>query len=114
MYKNRKNMELDTVKLNIKYIKDSYPKKVRLELINNLLEMQSDKLSGSIEQVENIHNMLDQIFSVVLKNLKWNIASSTNDWDYRPIEVMKEVFPNIDKTRWYNMRHKQVMDQLNK
>jgi len=107
-------MELDTVKANVKFIKDSYPKKTRIELITNLLEAQADKTISGQETVERLQNLIDQIFSTVLGNLKWNIASSKNSWDYRPIEVMQEVFPKIEKTRWYNMRHKQVIDELNK
>ncbi|MEA3522822.1 MAG: hypothetical protein U9R50_07585 [Campylobacterota bacterium] len=104
-------MELDTVKANVKFIKESYPKKVRMELVTNLIEAQANK---NDEVVENISNLLDQIFSVLLKNLKWSMAESLKDWDYRPIDIMKEAFPKIEKTKWYDMRHKQLIDQLNK
>ncbi len=107
-------MELDTAKANIKFIKESYPKKVRIELINSLLDAQSSQSIQASETLEKLHNLIDQIFSTILKNLKWNIATSKNDWDYRPIDVMKEAFPKIEKTKWFSMRHQQVIDELNK
>ena len=113
-------MKLDTQELNIKFIEDSYPKEVRVDLIQSLLVLEKtvlvkDKTIQGIEastKVENLHKMLDQIFSVILKNLNWNIASSSNDWDYRPINVMKKTFFNIEKTKWYDIRHQNVIDQL--
>ncbi len=105
-------MQLDTVDANIKYIQSNYPKQTRLELIENLLDAESINSQEEQKKVETLHSLIDQIFSVVLKNLNWNIATSSNDWDYRPIDVMEKVFPNIDKTKWYDMRHKQVIDQL--
>ncbi len=105
----RVNMKLETVEENIKFIEDSYPKDTRVELIVSLLELEKVK---DEQNIQNVHNIIDQIFSVVLKNLQWNIASSSNDWDYRPIEIMKKTFPNIENTQWYDIRHKQVISQL--
>jgi DNA-binding ferritin-like protein len=105
-------MSLDTVVANVKYIKESYPKQTRVELISSLLELESN--NSQSEKVENLHKMLDQIFSVILKNLEWNMSATFEKWDYRPIDVMIKVFPKIEKTIWYNLRHKQVIDQLKK
>ena len=113
-------MQIDTEELNIEYIKENYPKEVRIDLIASLKSLENiainkKKTIEGIEaqaKVENLHKMIDQIFSVILKNLNWNIASSSNDWDYRPINVMKKTFPNIEQTQWYNIRHEQVISKL--
>ena len=113
-------MKLDAQEQNIQFIEDNYPQDIRVDLILSLLSLekitlQNAKTIQGIEasaKVENIHKMLDQIFSVVLKNLNWNIASSSNEWDYRPINIMKKSFPQVEQTQWYDIRHQQVISQL--
>ncbi len=113
-------MKIDTEELNIEFIKENYPKDVRVDLIVSLKSLENtainqEKTIQGIEaekKVEGLHQMIDQIFSVVLKNFSWNIASSSNDWDYRPINVMKKTFPNIEQTQWYDIRHQQVLSKL--
>jgi pectate lyase len=115
-------MQIDTEELNIKYIKENYPKDVRVDLIVSLKSLENisinqKKTIQGIEaqkKIEGLHKMLDQIFNVILKNFDWNISASSDSWDYRPINVMKKSFPKIEKTQWYDLRHAQVISKLNK
>jgi|GEM_PF-1817154 len=113
-------MKLDTEELNIEFIKDNYPKDVRVDLIVSLKSLENTAINKkktiqgieAQKKVEGLHKMIDQIFSVVLKNLNWNIASTSDDWDYRPINIMKKTFPNIEQTQWYDIRHQQLINKL--
>ncbi len=113
-------MKLDTEELNIQFIKENYPDDVRADLIvslqtlENIVKTQSKTIQAIEAQVkvDNLHKIIDQIFSVILKNLNWNIANTTNNWDYRPINIMKKTFPNIEHTNWYDIRHQQVISKL--
>ncbi|MEA3552993.1 MAG: hypothetical protein U9R39_01180 [Campylobacterota bacterium] len=113
-------MKLDTEELNIEYIKENYPKEVRKDLIVSLKSLENIAINKkktikgieSEQKVENLHKMIDQIFSVVLKNLNWNMSTSYDSWDYRPINVMKKTFPKIEQTQWYDIRHQQVIDKI--
>ena len=113
-------MKLDTEELNIEFIKENYPKDVRVDLIVSLKSLENTAINKkktiqgieAQKKVEGLHQIIDQIFSVVLKNLNWNIASSSNDWDYRPINIMKKTFPKIEETQWYDIRHHQVISKL--
>ena len=113
-------MKLDTEELNIEFIKENYPKDVRVDLIVSLKGLENTSINQkktiqgieAEKKVEGLHQMIDNIFSVILKNLNWNMSSTANDWDYRPINVMKKTFPNIEQTQWYDIRHEQVISKL--
>ena len=113
-------MNLNTEEANIEFIKENYPKDIRVDLVVSLKSLENSALNKektiqgieAQKKVEGLHQMIDQIFSVILKNLNWNIATSSNNWDYRPINIMKKTFPNIEQTQWYNIRHQQVISKL--
>lgn len=79
----------------INVLKAQYTKALRKQLVQSLLDAEE---SGDAEQQ---NKLVNQIFSYVLAQLGWTMASNVKEWDDRPLEVMKEVFPRIKKTKWY-------------
>jgi DNA-binding ferritin-like protein len=44
---------------------------------------------------------MNQIFSYVISELGWTMAVNTKNWDSTPLDIMNEVFPKIEKSKWY-------------
>lgn len=79
----------------ISVLKAQYTKDIRKRLVASLRDAEQ---AGDADQQTKLMN---QIFSYVLAQLGWTMASNVKEWDDRPLEVMKEVFPKINKTKWY-------------
>ena len=76
-------------------LKAQYSKDLRKQLVQSLRDAEQ---SGDDDRQ---NKLMNQIFSYVLAQLGWTMASNVKEWDDRPLEVMKEVFPKINKTKWY-------------
>jgi len=78
----------------IETLKNTYPRDIRKKIVKTLLteEKEHDKAD---------YTLINQIFSYVLNQLGWNMVENTEQWDNKPLEVMKESFPKIESTKWY-------------
>ena len=76
-------------------LKAQYSKELRKQLVQSLRDAEQN---GDADKQTKLMN---QIFSYVLAQLGWTMVSNVKEWDDRPLEVMKEVFPKINKTKWY-------------
>ena len=76
-------------------LKAQYSKDLRKQLVQSLRDAEQN---GDADKQ---NKLMNQIFSYVLAQLGWTMASNIKEWDDRPLEVMKEVFPKINKTKWY-------------
>ena len=88
----------DTITL----LKEQYDRDTRKQLIKSMLEDEKEKLPISESQA---YHFINQIFSYVLKNSNWDITLNSSDWDSKPLDVMKEVFPKIESTAWYKSKN---------
>jgi len=79
-------------------IKSHYSRDLRKQLIKTVLRLEKNK---DTQEVEQQYRLLDQIFSYILKNSGWNMAENLNDWNSTPLQIMTEVFPQIESTQWY-------------
>jgi len=79
----------------IETLKAQYSKDIRKQLVHSLLE--AEEANDMAQQ----YKLMNQIFSYVLAQLNWTMASNANEWDDRPLEVMAETFPKIKKSKWY-------------
>ncbi len=82
----------------ISTIKEQYPRDIRKQVIKSMLK--SEKTNNR-ESIEFSYRSIDQIFSYVIGELKWKIASSSSGWDNTPLSVMSECFPKIETTKWF-------------
>ena len=37
----------------------------------------------------------------MLKECQWNMPANSKEWDSKPLEIMAEVFPKLETTKWY-------------
>ncbi len=116
-------MKIDSVEENIQFIKANYSESIRIDMIKRLIEVEEVWVGNKPEDTEMIpaketvirlHSLIDKIFNVVIKNLKWKESTSLESWDYRPMIVMEKSFPDIQNTQWYNIRHLQVLTKFGK
>ncbi|WP_424558565.1 hypothetical protein [Sulfurovum sp.] len=63
------------------------------------------------------YQIINQIFTYVQKELNWKLPENTEEWDYTPLDIMKEVFPHIESTKWYDtqiLTAKKMIDAIKK
>jgi hypothetical protein len=85
----------------VKTIKDSYNRDTRKQLVKSLIKHEKD---NDAEAIESSYKIVDQIFSYVISELGWTFSENSSSWNDTPINIMVEVFPNIDKTQWYRSK----------
>ena len=81
----------------IETLKTHYNRDLRKQLVKTLQknEKETDKPN---------YQVINQIFTYVQKELGWRLPENTENWDYSPLDIMKEVFPHIQFTKWYDMQ----------
>ncbi len=77
-------------------LKVQYPRNVRKQLVKTILTKEKDKTA-----VKQQYNLMNQIFSYVLKECNWSMSQSSEKWDNTPLEIMETVFPKLAITQWY-------------
>ena len=82
----------------VKILKNTYPRDIRKQLVKTI--QINEKSSNSLEMKEH-YLLINQIMSYVLKELNWEIGTSSSSWDDKPLKIMSEVFPNIENTKWF-------------
>jgi len=78
----------------IQTLKESYNRDLRKQVVKTLLANEKDSDTPD-------YKILNQIFSYVLKELDWKIAENTKKWDNTPLDIMEEVFPKLENTKWF-------------
>jgi len=82
----------------INQIKSTYSREVRKNLIKSIIE--SEK-SDNTQIVDKQYKIINQIFSYIIKESSWKIASNSNNIDTTPLDIMVASFPKIANTKWY-------------
>ncbi len=85
---NSKKQEL------IQTLKDTYNRDLRKQVVKTILREEKENEKPN-------YNIINQIFSYVLKELNWTIAVNTKEWDNTPLDIMEETFPKIESTKWF-------------
>ncbi|WP_373071040.1 hypothetical protein [Sulfurimonas sp.] len=93
----------------IKTIKDTYSRDIRKQLVKSVIKNEKD---NDKEAIESSYKVVDQIFSYVISELGWTFSSDSNSWNDTPLQIMLEVFPNIDKTKWFEEKLLQVKSSI--
>ena len=78
----------------IETLKENYNRSLRKQVVKTIL-------TGEQESKNPDYKIINQIFSYVLKELNWNIADNSKEWDNTPLDIMEKAFPKIETTRWY-------------
>jgi L-lactate utilization protein LutC len=78
----------------IQTLKDNYNRDLRKQVVKTIIT--NEKQSETPD-----YKIINQIFSYVLKELEWKMAENTKEWDNTPLDIMEEVFPKLESTKWY-------------
>ena len=83
-------------------LKAQYNRDLRKQIVKNILthEKSSDK-----EAIKSSYSILNQIFSYVISELNWSIANHSSKWDDTPLQIMSQVFPKLETTKWFSEQH---------
>lgn len=90
----------------IETLKAHYDRETRKKLVKSIL--QNEK-----QEDETDYKIINQIFSYILKELNWNMSANAKEWDNTPLEIMDEVFPQIESTKWYQEQHITTTKEIN-
>jgi hypothetical protein len=94
----------------VETLKENYNRDLRKQVVKTLLN--DEKETG-----EPNYQLINQIFSYVLKELGWSMAENTKEWDNTPLDIMQEAFAKIESTKWYDeqiLTAKKMIDVLRK
>jgi DNA-binding ferritin-like protein len=78
----------------IQTLKDTYNRDLRKQVVKSILKNEKESETPD-------YKIINQIFSYILKELNWEMANSTKEWDNTPLDIMKEVFPKLESTKWF-------------
>jgi len=74
-------------------LKTQYNRDTRKRLVKKMKEEEKEEKPN--------YNIINQIFSYILKECDWNMAKNAQTWDNSPLEIINEAFPQIAQTQWY-------------
>ncbi|RLA60021.1 MAG: hypothetical protein DRQ78_09920 [Epsilonproteobacteria bacterium] len=78
----------------IETLKENYNRDLRKQVVKTILAQEKESSTPN-------YQVINQIFSYVIKELNWKIEENIQDWDYTPLDIMEEAFPRIESTKWY-------------
>lgn len=78
----------------IETLKDNYNRDLRKQVVKTIISNEKESKNPD-------YKIINQIFSYVLKELNWDLANNTENWDNTPLDIMDETFPKIESTKWY-------------
>lgn len=93
----------------VQILKEQYNRDLRKQIVKSVLshEKHNDK-----EALQSSIHILNQIFSYVLSELSWSMSDESSTWDETPLEVMRDVFPKIETTKWYTDQLLQISQSI--
>lgn len=78
----------------IETLKDNYNRDLRKQVVKTIISNEKESKNPD-------YKIINQVFSYVLKELNWDLANNTENWDNTPLDIMEEAFPKIESTKWY-------------
>ena len=78
-------------------LKLAYNREVRKQIVKSIMREEKSNLMPN-------YQIINQIFSYVLSEYNWNLSLNSKEWDSVPLDIMREVFPKIENTKWYKQQ----------
>ena len=94
----------------VETLKTQYNRDLRKQVVKTLLKNEKETNKPN-------YQIIDQIFTYVQKELGWRLPENEDEWDFTPLDIMKEVFPHIESTKWYALQistAKNMLDVIKK
>ena len=81
----------------IETLKANYNRDLRKQVVKTILSQ--EKENGTPD-----YQIINQIFSYVLKELNWKLADNLKVWDNTPLDIMEETFPKLETSKWFEIQ----------
>ena len=78
-------------------LKLAYNRDVRKQIVKSIIREEKSTPMPD-------YQIINQIFSYVLSEHNWNLSLNSKEWDSVPLDIMREVFPKIENTKWYKQQ----------
>ena len=78
-------------------LKTAYNRDTRKQIVKSIIREEKSSLVPN-------YQIINQIFSYVLSESNWSFSPNSKKWDSLPLDIMQEVFPKIEKTKWYKQQ----------
>jgi len=75
----------------------AYNRDIRKQIVKSIIREEKNNLMPN-------YQIINQIFSYVLSEHNWNLSLNGKEWDSVPLDIMKDVFPKIENTKWYKQQ----------
>ncbi len=90
-------------------LKEHYNRDLRKQLVKSIV---SAEKNDDQEMLQKQYQLINQIFSYVLKESGWKIGVDSQKWNSQPMEVMLEVFPKLESSKWYREQELMVNQKI--
>ena len=81
----------------IETLKANYNRDLRKQVVKTILSQEKEN-----EQPD--YQIINQIFTYVLKELNWKLANNLKVWDNTPLDIMEETFPKLETSKWFEIQ----------
>ena len=78
-------------------LKIAYNRDTRKQIVKSIIREEKSNIVPN-------YQIINQIFSYVLSEHDWNLSLNSKEWDSVPLDIMKDVFPKIENTKWYKQQ----------
>jgi len=93
----------------VETLKAHYSRDLRKQLVKSII---SSEKNGDQATLQQQYQLINQIFSYVLKESGWKIGVDSKNWNSQPMEVMLEVFPKLETSNWYKEQELMVNQKI--
>ena len=93
----------------VETLKAHYSRDLRKQLVKSII---SSEKNGDQATLQQQYQLINQIFSYVLKESGWKIGVDSTNWNSQPMEVMLEVFPKLETSNWYKEQELMVNQKI--
>ncbi len=93
----------------VETIKEQYTRSLRKQVVKSMLKYEKTKDKKALDSS---YKVINQIFTYIISQLNWSISRDTNGWDDTPLEIISEVFPKIETTKWFKDQQLQVTNSI--
>ena len=81
----------------IETLKTNYNRDLRKQIVKTILSHEKEHDTPD-------YQIINQIFTYVLKELNWNMADNIKEWDNTPLDIMEEAFPKLETSKWFEIQ----------
>ena len=86
-------------------IKETYNRDLRKQVVKTILSQEKSHDTPD-------YQIINQIFTYILKELNWNMADHIEEWDNTPLDIIEEAFPKIETSKWFEIQEREAKKSI--